>query len=465
MPGTQSQESILGRSLSERARDEWIGRMARQADDYTVQNYLPFSQMPTWHATAEGGRLQPRSVMLRVFAVSQAPGRWNVLPGGLARLAVPGAEIASMQRGGSSADVWVRSQSSAPAAEEAQTDIARSPDLGSPPPRERKRLVTSRAAENLYWLGRYSERSENCVSLAHFCLAALSGENQHSRPLLQWLHDLAKRQGLVPPGVPHPAVSRRLFERTLIASLDKIEWTSVGYNLRALRQAASAVRERLSLEHWNLIDRTEKDFFAQCAKLVPQGEFTAMEALQLLDKINRQLAAITGAQTDRMVRDDGWRLLSIGRHVERLGFLSSVLSLAFGSGGLDQPHKDDAVYAGLLTLFDSTITFQSQHQQSRSLSSLLALLVQDNDNPRSLAWVAKTLQGRLSKLAGSGADELDVLARAVPHPADWYGAQLPSHAALQEGLQNCLQAVFNLSDAIAARYFTHIRDDEQSLGF
>ena len=465
LPGNPNQESVLGRGLSERAQDEWAGRMARQGEDFTVQNYLPFSQMPTWHSTMDGGRLQPRSVLLRVFAVAQASGRWNVLPGGLARLAVPGAEIASMQRGGSSADVWVPSQENPHGAEETETTTASVHVPASASFGIRKRLVTSRAAENLYWLGRYSERSENSLSLARFSLEALSGENQHSRPLLQWLYELTTRQGLVPPGVPHPQASRRLFERTLIASLHKDDWTSVGYNLRALRQAASAVRERLSLEHWNLIDRTEKDFFAQCDKLTQQGDAAAIEALQLLDTINRQLAAITGAQTDRMVRDDGWRLLSIGRHVERLAFLSSALSLAFASGGLDHPQKDDAVYTGLLALFDSTITFQSQYQQNRSLPALLALLLEDTDNPRSLAWVAQTLRGRLSKLAGSGADELDGLARMVPTPASWSKAEQPTRGNLPTELQNCLQAVYTLSDAIGARYFTHLRDGEQSLGF
>ena len=41
------------------------------------------------------------------------------------------------------------------------------------------------------------------------------------------------------------------------------------------------------------------------------------------------MAAMTGAQTDRMTRDDGWRLLSIGRHIERLGFLASALARGF----------------------------------------------------------------------------------------------------------------------------------------
>jgi uncharacterized alpha-E superfamily protein len=49
----------------------------------------------------------------------------------------------------------------------------------------------------------------------------------------------------------------------------------------------------------------------------------------VLKTASDHLAAITGAQTDRMTRDDGWRLLSIGRHIERLGFLASRTALGF----------------------------------------------------------------------------------------------------------------------------------------
>jgi uncharacterized circularly permuted ATP-grasp superfamily protein/uncharacterized alpha-E superfamily protein len=464
LPGAPKQDSVLGRGLNERELDEWAARIARQGDDCTIQGFLPLSQMPTWQAMENGGRIQQRSVMLRVFAIAQPDGGWQVLPGGLARLAQAGAGIASMQNGGSSADVWVCAAPGAADASPEQTMTSNLPEPSPPQQSERRRLVTSRAAENLYWLGRYSERSENALSLARFCLQSLSGENQDSRLLMQFIHDMALAQGLVPPGLPAPYNSRRLFDRALVANLNQNEWTSVGFNLRALRHAASAVRERLSLEHWQLIDRTEKDFSLQCGPLLEPGETASLEALHLLDITSQQLAAITGAQTDRMVRDDGWRLLSIGRHVERMGFLCATLSQAWSCGGLTNPKADDAVFTGLLTLFDSTITFQSQFQQSRSIASLLALLVQDKDNPRSLAWVAKTLRGRLSKLAGVGADELDALANMVPDPAGWEALQANA-AEWQNTLQQGQQAMCALSDAIGVRYFTHLREGEQSLGF
>jgi uncharacterized circularly permuted ATP-grasp superfamily protein/uncharacterized alpha-E superfamily protein len=480
-------EAALGRSLSQAQRDKWVGRITRQPDRHTLQAYTPLSQMPTWKNASEG--VVQRSVMLRVFALRHSAGdgaeAWRVLPGGLARIAAPDAQIASMQRGGSSADVWVHTTA----------DVDRSsllPKYNTASGfKHRDRMVTSRAAENLYWLGRYTERSENMVRLVRLCIEALNGEDPASRSLWAWLQLLTQRQGLVPAGVPSahatgddkatstPSMGarRRVFERTLIACLDQDDHsTSVGYNLRALHQAASSLRERLSPEHWNAIVHCVDQFSADCALSGSQREFSAVQALQALDGASSALAAITGAQTDRMTRDDGWQLLSIGRHVERLGFLSSALDLAVEVGAFeslaDEAHSADensSHFAALLSLFDSTITFQAQYQQSRELPPLIELLVQDNDNPRSLAWVARTLRGRLSKLADTPMGEPDALARLVPDLKHTDLTQLCTpndighHPALRACLTECMQAAWQVSDAITAHYFSHT-DHADSVG-
>ena len=135
--------------------------MARHADDYTVQSWLPLSQTPTW----SGERLMPRSAMLRVFALADGPKSWRVLPGGWRAWPARGQLIAAMQRGGSSADCL----GARPTAPVDHTSL-----LQSAPSTlalaQQKRPVTSRAAENLFWLGRYTERTENSVRLAQIVL-------------------------------------------------------------------------------------------------------------------------------------------------------------------------------------------------------------------------------------------------------------------------------------------------------
>ena len=467
-PGSVSHgtfESVLGRALSRRELDEWAGRILRQGDTHTAQTWLPLSQMPTWQSGTDGDRIVPRSAMLRVFAVADGPQSWRVLPGGLTRLASASEGIASMQRGGSSADTWVLTDVEKGDTVDRTTLLQ--PNHAPTTLVQRKRMVTSRAAENLFWLGRYTERTENSIRLARLTLNSLNGEDPSSPPLLAWLSEMAVRNTLVLPGVPTAVQARRVFERSLIASLDSSDGaTSVGYNLRALKLTASSVRERLSQEHWNVITRAEAEFTERCAAHAAQGEWSAVDALRVLESASGAMAAITGAQTDRMTRDDGWRLLSIGRLIERLCVLVPALEAGFTTGAV----HDSGGFEALVALFDSTITFHAQYQQSREVAALLDLLVLDRDNPRSLGWVAQTLRGRLAKLAGSAPDELDALARQVPAPAQWDLVQLCTpdedgrYPALAALLTQCLGAAWHLSEDISLRYFTHTGETGQSLG-
>jgi uncharacterized circularly permuted ATP-grasp superfamily protein/uncharacterized alpha-E superfamily protein len=468
-PTHGSFDSVLGHSLQPRELDEWAGRIVRQSEEHTVQAYVPLSQMPTWQSgtagvnasPTESGRIVPRSVMLRVFAISDGPQSWRVLPGGLARVAGATANIASMQRGGSSADVWALTRG-----EVDQTTLLQT-HLTPASLAQRKRLVTSRAAESLFWLGRYTERTENAIRLARLTLECFNGEDQSSLPLLAWLSKMAVANTLVLPGVPSAAQARRVFERSLISSLGSTEGaTSVGYYLRALKMAGSTVRERLSQEHWRVIVQAEEELFTGCREHTRSGDYSSLEALRLLKSTSDYMAAITGAQTDRMTRDDGWRLLSIGRHIERLSFLASALARGFETGSV---HTDGG-FEALVALFDSTITFHAQYQQSHDVPALIDLLVLDRDNPRSLAWVAHTLRGRLAKLANSEPDALSAMSLRVPDPAAWGlgplcealpGKHFP---ALNDLLAQCVGAAFHVSDDISATYFTHSGEIKQSVG-
>lgn len=447
------QDTQIGPALSPAGVERLTGRIVRQPDEHTLQAYLPLSNNPTWRATD----IAPRPAMLRVFALADGPQSWRVLPGGMVRLAPMGQQIASMQRGGSSADCWSLTHG----------EVDRTSLLQSAPSTLtmalQKRVVTSRAAENLFWLGRYTERAENTVRLARITLRCLEGEEEGSPELLAWLSACAKANGLVLPDVPDATQARRVFERALVAMLDADSGAhSVGFNLRALRLAAGHVRERLSQEQRHLIERLDAEFAAQNRGLSADAEYASQDAQEALEEASELLSAITGAQTDRMVRDDGWRMLSIGRHIERLSTLAGALELALTHGSL----FEESGYEALLALFDSTITFHAHYQQRRDLVALLDLLVIHRDNPRSLAWVLSTLRARVAKLPEADGQAAHTLLDPLPNPQAWdlialSGALAGStpgpgvHLALQELLQHCSQSAMDLSDRLGHRYFSH----------
>jgi uncharacterized circularly permuted ATP-grasp superfamily protein/uncharacterized alpha-E superfamily protein len=483
----QSFEPVQGHALSRREQDEWAGRILRDPEAHTLQSWLPLSHQPTWQTGAVGAScIQSRPVELRVFAVANAQGHWQVLPGGLARLGTREG-IASMQRGGSSADVWVQSAVPSTAQSQRQSQSQSQSQSSSPSPKptpptlqpqaepisdvtalQRQRLVTSRAAENLFWMGRYTERTENTLRLVRLSLEILGSENQNRPDLLQFITHMATRHGLVRAGVPAASQAHRVFERSLVAGLwDKELATSVGFNLRAVRLAAASVRERLSPEHWRLLEQTESRFFS------PEQQSAAPDTLavqRLLADTSQMLAALTGAQTDRMSRDDGWRLLSIGRHIERLQFLSSALSEAVELGLIGEQAGFDAV----LDLFDSTISFHAQYQQSRTPQALMDLLVTHSDNPRSLGWVAHTLRSRLRRMGNLADGATTPMAELVPQlieltpeslwPLDNKPAQAGSTLPLHAALAHCQTAACEVSDQLCSLFFTHSGEARYSVG-
>jgi uncharacterized alpha-E superfamily protein len=97
--------------------------------------------------------------------------------------------------------------------------------------------------------------------------------------------------------------------------------------------------------------------------------------------------------------------------------------------------------------------------------------VLDRDNPRSLAWVAHTLRGRLAKLALSPAGELSPMSLRVPNPETWDLAYLcetppgePSAPALRNLLDELSDCAFAVSEDISTTYFTHSGQTKQSVG-
>ena len=459
---------LVAAYLSADERAALAERISADPAAYTLQARVLPGETPVW----ADGQLLPRSAVIRVFALADGAGGWRVLPGALTR--VSGRDNArnpdqtgsahdpwlSMQHGSASVDTWVIASGAVDRSSLLPKPLTAAELIGF------RRSVSSRAAENLFWLGRYTERAENAARLVRLTLEAM---HESSEAVLRWLGELASFHGLVGVGVPSPVKAPRLFERALVHGLragrpgdgrEASPTTSVSHSLRNLRHCAEALRERLSPEHWKLIHEVDDRFEQHLAAVLDQGDGHAPvpDVLGVLARATTHLAAITGAQTDRMTRDDGWRLLSVGRQVERLHTLSHALALGFEH----RVHETDDGFALLLGLFDSVITYRAQFQGRREVLPLLHLLVMDTDNPRSLAWVARTLRDRLRKLSRQDTQWVGEVTAEFSMPEDWPLAGLAvtdpagRHSVLIRTLQDCSAATRVLSDEIGRRLFAHV---------
>jgi uncharacterized circularly permuted ATP-grasp superfamily protein/uncharacterized alpha-E superfamily protein len=400
-------------------------------DAWTVQGRLRFSRAPIWG----DGMAVPRPAMVRIYAIADGGGRWHVLPGGMTRVSQREDASLSMQRGGSSLDTWVLTDGPV-------DTFSMLPQRLQVDDIERRRSpVSSRTGENLFWLGRYTERTEQLVRLARTTLQLIDADNDASEPALRALSALAVRGGLAPAGVPTLLQSIPLFERAVLAGLGDAQGSvSIAYNLQALERASQALRERLSSEQWGLI-RSMREGFTQALES-PGGVLpTWPQVLPALDRLALQLAAATGAQTDRMTRDHGWRLLAVGRLIERLIAVTTRLQAFVDTGALATAAGIDL----LLDLFDSAITFRARYQRNDDLLAIADLLVLDDSNPRSFAGVLRRLRTEVGKLPGPAESIAPLLAHLPP-----FGTGLTLQALRDASDAQIVQALHERSTALRA---------------
>jgi uncharacterized alpha-E superfamily protein len=434
-----------------------------------VQGRLRFARAPIWG----DGAVTPRPAMVRVYAIAdgrEGRPRWHVLPGGMTRVARREDASISMQRGGTSLDTWVMTDGAVDAFSMLPQRL-RVADLAG-----HQRPVSSRTGENLFWLGRYTERTEQLVRLARSTLMRIDADAEMDAPLRAALSQLAVSTGLAPPGVPTLSQSPRHFERAVLAALgDARGATSVAYNLQALERAAMALRERLATEQWSLVRQMGEGFGSALETLHGELPLPA-QVLPALDRLALQLAAATGAQTDRMTRDHGWRLLTVGRLLERLQGLALRLRAFLGPADAQPPLGALAQVAGvelLLEQFDSLITFRARYQRHEDLLALTDVLVLDSANPRAFAGVLRRLRTELGKLPGPAESHAPLLALLPPEGAGLSLEQLRALedqpvAATADALRSLsaglLEAGHTLADRIGERYFTLAHGADQRIG-
>ncbi|CAB3778269.1 hypothetical protein LMG28614_00581 [Paraburkholderia ultramafica] len=454
----------------------WRERIESMPDTYTIQQVQRYSCTPRY----EDGTIGRRPSVLRAYAIADVNGGWHVMPGGFTRMAAERQATVSMQYGGSSVDTWVLSS-------QPTSTFTLLPSPMQPADLARKhRTVSSRAAENLFWAGRYGERAENNVRLLRLILDSLEGNDADA--MFPTLVELAMQCGLVQFGDMFSPHSPQAFERALVANLSESTGAvSIGQNLNCQARSSGEVRGRLSNDHWRTILASRNDFRDALQTLMPAAEFGGGSSSQgngngngsgsangrserydrydrvtlvnALERLSVQLSAISGAQGDRMTRDEAWRLLFVGRHIERVSAMTSFLRVVADNGQLATPAGFDL----LLQLFDSTLTYRSLYPGRFEVPALLDLLVIEPTNPRGIYGVYERLRNKLDEIAvAAGSVRHRPFAELMP-PA----ASLPSLEALCEVDENgaygqlitvCDQIggfVGAAAHEISARYFSH----------
>ncbi|MFO0406617.1 MAG: circularly permuted type 2 ATP-grasp protein [Labrys sp. (in: a-proteobacteria)] len=329
--------------------------------DVVAQETVRFSTMPVWR----DGRLVPRPFTLRVFAVS-TPNGWTVMPGGFCRVsdsADPGA--LSMQRGGRSADVWVPSDGPV-------EPVTLLPRGGKVAIRRRLGHLTSRAADNLFWLGRYLERAEATLRLIR-ALAEISVETDQDDA-----EAAGRLAGLL---VAWDAAEPGGVDTVLREALTGKRSGSAAVLVGQAQRTVAVIRERVSPD----ATRALEDLTALIAA-------NGASPREIADRALRVVAAFSGLAQENMNRISGWRLLELGRRIER-AILTCRMARILGEEAAREASLD-----ALLKVVDSRITYRSRYLMGTLRPPVLDLVILDDGNPRSVAFQIDRMVEHLATL-------------------------------------------------------------------
>jgi uncharacterized circularly permuted ATP-grasp superfamily protein/uncharacterized alpha-E superfamily protein len=402
---TDERHPVAGWMLTRDALDDLRDRIAAEPHRWVGQELMTSSTAPT---LTEAG-IEERRAILRTFAVT-AGDTYSVMPGGLTRIAdADDATWVTNQAGARSKDTWVIA-----AGPEGLTGFWLEPPDSSIRI-EPEMAMSTRAAENLFWLARYAERAEDLVRqlrvasdrLTEFAPGANTAGTEATRVLLT---ALTATTGTYPGFCGDDREARLASPGPEVRSLvnEVARDGSVAHSVRRMLDAAAEVRDQLSPDTWLVVGDLDRHLSA----LDPDLPVAA--ATGALARTMQALLALSGLAGESMVRDDGWQFLDAGRRIERALQLCELLD-ATVTVRRDEA-TDSLVLESVLTAAESIITYRRRYRSRAQVATVLDLLLFEASNPRSLSYQLTQLTRALGDMPApfrGGRDRIDDLLREL----------------------------------------------------
>jgi len=432
--GLEDGRPAIGAELDVVRRARLIRAIETRGMDYVGQELVQLSTTPAWR----DGELEPRPFTLRVFAAATPEG-WKIMPGGFCRVADHrDARAISMGAGAKSADVWVLGEAAEPPTTLLPIDkdvkVVRVP--GNLP---------SRAADNLFWMGRYLERAEATLRIVRTMCNRMTepqdGSNRRQpivrceRLLIAWGATAPATGGASGAALAHAA-----------ASSPKHYGSARAIAQQATR-AASIVRERLSQDMWQLLTRLDTRLARASAR-----EPLEPEILETTERALHTLAALSGLMDENFNRVTGWVFIDLGRRMEL-----AINTCRFVRNFADDDPTIETLDA-LLDLIDSQISYRTRYVAGAALAPAIDMAMLDPFNPRSVALQARRIDSHLAALPSLSDDGMMEPQRRL---ALALRAELEAEDARRLDAARVLmieQRLMTIADAVASRYFSHGND-------
>jgi len=357
-----------GALLTDRERDALAATIAARPGEFCGQERVLLGTTPAW----AGDGLRPVPFVMRLF-VAWHDGEYRVMPGGLTRFDPTGADaIVSLQRGSATKDTWILSGGSG-------DDRFPMPPVDPTAGYQRPESTPSRLADNLYWLGRYLERTAQMIRLLNELDPLLRDEVAALDPAvvqdsLRILH--AAQHG----NADEAATTAELATQIRLEADDPDHPGSLAANLAHLIRVLDQVKVHLPPEFWRILRRLRA--------IAAQGH------PQLESDLGQQLASLEALGSETLPHDTGWHFLKLGRRIERarhIVYLAGRFLVPERREGEGLVPPSEFRLQTLLHFTDSLFTYRSIYHGVCQPASILAWLIGAPENPRGLRFQAERI--------------------------------------------------------------------------
>jgi len=235
---------------------------------------------------------------------------------------------------------------------------------------------------------------------------------------------------------------------------------AVAHSLSSFLSNGFAVRDRLSLDTWRILDSVSEELSS-----MKNHRNDLMWIYHSLDNLVVKLMAFYGLNIDNMTREPTWHLLNIGRFIEsginNCLMLDSMLTKSFSS------EVDRSLLEDILRCNESLVTYRYRYRSNLELASVLNLLMLDEENPRSIIYqifrIEKHLKGLPEQVEGEGFSQaqkklLEIITKLRLAEIDeltYLNESMMLYGELRSFLAEIKGLLFEVSDQVFEKYFNH----------
>ena len=381
---TDNIEVYFANRLNDEDLKNLIEKIKKNPHYYVGQEIIDFSTTPSFTK----GKIEPRNTVIRAFSYLHEE-EYHVMPGGLIRVSpTKDSLVVSNQKGGTSKDLWILGKSE----DSAGNNIFKNRSFID----SRLENISTKRAENLFWLGRYLTRSITTARILRFNLKNMLNlnrydDNTNSRKTNRILNIALTHLTMTYPGFLD---EKSIFPLKEIISLirDKNRVGTLSFTLDMLSNLNSSVKNLLTMEAWRIYEKMQKEWNAYGKK-----EFlTNKDHINELDTLLIYLMAYKELIDESIFKEQGLILYDIGCKIEISQLLISKLRSLL-TQKLDKLIEYD-VLDSMLNSYESYNSYRAYYKSSLALENVLDFLVFNTKYPKSLIYIINQLLADLKEL-------------------------------------------------------------------